>query len=295
MGGMRLRGGAVLASALALVPVTRAAQASEVCRFEGTTSHGGRVAVRTEVTSAGGLMTVGVTLSLRATVWWVLGVEYLAEEISTWRRGELASVAVNNRTLSGKRVVRQQWDLFTQGPAGLEGWRVQAKSLAEFRRNHPGFVQHWDPASFGGAWLRDYAAAQPKRRPDLDLPRSAVPPGAWPGVRTPLAMAFYWTRWLSPGSVVAPEAVPVFLPGFKRDARADLAVAPAGSAGNAVQLWRASLRHPALSTGRPSEADVWVSPDRHLLQLAFAAHAQQGAAQGAILALGCQGSAPAPN
>ena len=288
--GRRLRGGVVFASALALVAVTCTAQAGEVCRFEGTTNHGGRVTVRTEVTSADGQISVDVALSLRATVWWVLGVEYLAEEISTWRRGELVSVAVNNRTLSGERVVRQQWDVFTQGPAGLEGWRVQAKSLAEFRRNHPGFVQHWNPAAFGSAWLRDYAAAQPKRRPDLDLPRSAIAAGVWPEVRTPLAMAFYWTRWLPPGSGV----VPVFLPGFKRDARADLAVAPAGSAGSAVQLWRASLRHPALSAGTPSEADIWVSPDRHLLQLAFAAHAQQGAARGAILARGCQGSAPVP-
>ena len=246
------------------------------------------------MTSAGGQTSVDVALSLRATVWWVVGVEYLAEEISTWRRGELVSIAVNNRTLSDGRVVRQQWDVFTQGSAGLEGWRVQAKSLAEFRRNHPGFVQHWDPASFGSAWLSDYAAAQPKRRPDLDLPRSAVPPGAWPGIRTPLALAFYWTRWLPPGGEVAPEVVPVFLPGFKRDARADLAVTPAGATGNAVQLWRASLRHSALSAGSPSEADAWISPDRHLLQLAFAVHARQGAARGAIRALGCQGTASAP-
>ena len=297
MKGRRLRCGVVLASALALVGVVRAARASEVCRFEGTTSHDGRVAVRTEVTSAGGQTSVDVALNLRATVWWVIGVEYLAEEISTWRRGELVSVAVNNRTLSDGRVVRQQWDVFTQGPAGLEGWRVQAKSLAEFHRNHPGFVQHWDPASFGGAWLRDYPAAQPKRRPDLDLPRSAVPPGAWPGVRTPLALAFYWTRRLPPGGKVTPEfvseVVPVFLPGFKRDARADLAVAPAGAAGDAVRLWRVALHHPALSAGTPSEAEAWVSPDQHLLQLAFTVHARQGAARGAIRSLGCQGAVPA--
>jgi hypothetical protein len=277
--GMRLRAWVILVPAVALVTVAHAAQAGEVCRFEGTTSHAGRVIVRTEVTSAGGQTTVDVTLSLRATVWWVVGVEYLAEEISTWRQGELASVAVNNRTLSEGRVVRQQWDVFTQGAAGLEGWRVQAKSLAEFRRNHPGFVQHWDPASFGNAWLGDYAGAQPKRRPDLDLVRAATPSDAWSGVRTPLAMAFYWMRRLPPGGEV------------KRDARADLAVAPASSTGNAVQLWRTSLRHPALTGGTPSEAEAWVSPDRRLLQLTFTIHARQGAANGTVHALGCEGTA----
>ena len=280
------------ATALALAVLvaaspTAGAAASEVCRFEGTTSHAGRVGVTAVVTTAAdGQTVVDVALSLRASVWWVFGVQYLAEEVSTWRNGALLGVAVNNRTLADGRVVRQQWDVFNQGSTGLQGWRVQAKTLAEFRHKHPSFVRHWNPASFGGAWLQDYAAAGPERRPDLDLRRAATPPGFWQGLRTPLAMAFYWARWLPP----AGEAVPVFLPGFKRDARADLAVAPSvAPPTGAWQLWRAWLRHPALDASTPSEADAWVTPDRHLLALAFNVHARQGDARGTVRALGCQG------
>ena len=237
-------------------------------------------------TAADGRTVVDVALSLRASVWWIFNVQYLAEEISTWRGGELLGVAVNNRTLADGRAVRQQWDVFTQGVAGLEGWRVQAKTLAEFRRKYPGFVRHWDPASFGAAWLQDYAAARPERRPDLDLPRASMPLELWPRLRTPLAMAFYWARWVPPGG----QAVPVFLPGFKRDARVDLAMTPAGPPTGAWQLWRVPLRHPALSAGGPSEADAWVSPDRHVLQLAFDLHARQGAARGVVRLTGCQGA-----
>jgi hypothetical protein len=130
------------------------------------------------------------------------------------------------------------------------------------------------PASFGGAWLRDYTAAGPERRPDLDLPRAAMSPGQWPGLCTPLAMAFYWTRWLP----LRGQVVPVCLPGFKRDARVDLAVAPVAAPPTGVwQLWRAPLGHPALSADARSEADAWVSADRRLLALAFDLHARHGA------------------
>ena len=277
----------VLAVLVSAASPAAGATAAEVCRFEGTTSHAGRVAVRTTVTPAtDGRTVVDVALSLRASVWWVFDVQYLTEEVSTWRDGVLLGVALNTRTLDDGRVMRQQWDVFTQGDAGLQGWRVQARTLAEFRHKHPGFVQHWDPASFGGTWLRDYAAAGPERRPDLDLPRAAMAPGQWPRLRTPLAMAFYWARWLPPGG----QVVPVFLPGFKRDARADLAVAPAAAPPTgAWQFSRVRLHHPALGAGAPSEADAWISPDRHLLALAFDVHARQGAARGVVRALGCQG------
>ncbi len=226
-----------------------------------------------------------VVLSLRASVWWIFDAEYLAEEISTWRDGELTGVAVNNRTLSDGRAVRQQWDVFTRGTAGgLEGWRVQARTAAEFRRKHPAFARHWDPAAFGVAWLQDYRGAAPERRPDLDLPRGAMPPG----LRTPLAAAFYWMRWLPPRN----SALPIFLPGFKRDARVDLAVTPAAVAPNgAWRMWRTPLRYPALEDGL-SEAQAWVSPDGHLLQLAFDLHARQGHGQGVVRAVGCEGTLP---
>ena len=57
---------------------------------------------------------------------------------------------------------------------------------------------------------------------------------------------------------------------------------------------RCEGRHPALRAGVPSEADAWISPDRHLLQLAFDVHTRQGAAKGAVRSLGCQGTAAPP-
>ena len=254
--------------------------AAEICRYAGTTSHAGQVAARTEVSQAGGALTVDVTVALTATTAWFFDLRYLMQEISIWRGGQLQSVAVNVRYGVDGRVRRQQWDVFVRGPGGLEARRVQAKTLAEFRRRHPGFVGHWAPAAFGQPWLQDYAGAAPERRPDLDLPAAAMPPG----LRPPLALAFYWSRWLAPGG----GAVPVVLPGFKQHARADLAVA-AAVPGEGWRRWQAPLRHPALSAGPASTADAWVSADGHLLQLAFDVHAPQGSAQGVIRAQGCEG------
>ena len=77
------------------------------------------------------------------------GVHYLVEEVSNWHDGQLESVAVNSRYLIGDHIVRQQWDNFQRGTDGLQAYRVQAKILADFRRRHPGFIQHWDPMTFG--------------------------------------------------------------------------------------------------------------------------------------------------
>ncbi len=88
-----------LVALVAIASPAASAAASEVCRFEGTTSHDGRVAVRTAVaTAADGRTVVDVVVSLRASVWWVFDVQYLSEEVSTWRDGALLGVAVNNRT-----------------------------------------------------------------------------------------------------------------------------------------------------------------------------------------------------
>ncbi len=260
------------------------AAAAEVCRFEGTSNHAGRMVAKTEVTAKEGLVTVNVTVALTARIWWT-DVRYLTQEISTWRDDQLQSVAVNARYGAGGRSRRQQWDVFTRGAGGLEARRVQAKTLADFQRRHPGFVSHWAPAAFGQPWLQDYAGAAPERRPDLDLPRPAMPPG----LRPPLALAFYWSRWLAPGG----ETVPAFLPGFKRHARTDLAFGAATS-GEGSRQWRASVRHPSLSASPASTASVWVSPDNYLLQLAFDVHSPQGSAQGLIHSQGCQGIAVPP-
>jgi hypothetical protein len=41
----------------------------------------------------------------------------------------------------------------------------------------------------------DYQSASPERRPDLDLTDAPLPSG----LRSPLAVAFYWVRWLPRG------------------------------------------------------------------------------------------------
>ena len=221
-----------------------------------------------------------VTLALTAATW-LFDVRYLREEISTWRDGELQFLATNARDSVDGRIRRQQWDVFRRGAGGLQAQRVQGKTLASLRRRYPGFVGHWDVATFGRPWLQDYTAADPERRPDLDLP-GPMPPG----LRPPLALAFYWSRWLPPGGAT----VPVFLPGFKRQARVDLRIEPAVPGGGG-RLWRAPVRHPELDATAASVAEVGVAPDGQLRQLGFDVRARLGSAVGVIRAQGCAGSA----
>ena len=265
---MTLRLAARCLAAVALAVAAPApARAAEVCQYTGAASYDAHATVRTDVAEAGGLTTVAVTLRFDAKPSWLLSLGYLAEEISTWRGGELQSVAVNNRYGVNGRIKRQQWDVLTRTQAGLIGERVQSTTAAEFGRRHPAFARHWDTSDFGRPWLGEYAAARPERRTDLDLPAA----GLSPGLRTPLALAFYWSRYLPPGGGV----VPMFLPGWKRDARVDEAVAPA-----APGVWRMALRHAALSTRRASWADAQVSADHRLLRLTFDIAAASGHGQG---------------
>lgn len=260
------------------------ALAGEVCRFAGTTDYDGHVAVTTDVSATEGLTRVDVAVTFEATGMGWFGVHYLMEEISTWRAGEIQSVAVNSRYLLGEHIVRQQWDDFQRGPGGLQGRRVQAKTLDDFRLKHAGFAEHWDPVTFGRPWLRDYPSAGPERRPDLDLMGAPLPSG----LRPPLAMAFYWVRFLPPGS----QDVPVFLPGFKANRLAELPVMAAPWADGV--LWQTQLRHPSLSESPASTATAWVSPDRHLLQLAFELHLWLGSGRGLIRQQGCEGAPVVP-
>lgn len=271
-----------LAASLA-VALSAAATAAEVCRYHGVTTHAGHVAVETKVSADRGVVTVDVTLALTASTW-LFDLRDLRQEISTWRDGELQGIAVNARDSVDGRIRRQQWDVFRRNNRGLEAWRVQAKTMAGLRRHHPGFVGHWAVETFGQPWLQDYAAANPERRPDLDLADPAMPPD----MRTPLALAFYWSRRLPFGGV----AVPVFLPGFKRGARVDLRF-DAATPGQGWRLWRAPVRHADLSAAAASTVAAWVAPDGHLLQLAFDARARLGSASGVIRWQGCAGTVAA--
>lgn len=251
------------------------AHAAEVCTYAGATSYKGRVSVQTEVSESAGLTTVRVLARLDASPSWFYDVQFLAEETSAWRSNELQSVAVNGRYSVDGRPRRQQWDVFVRGPAGLVASRVQAKTAADFRRRHGAFAHHWDLSRFGQPWMADYAAAVPERRPDLDLRPDAMPPA----LRTPFALAFYWSRFLPPGAAV----VPVFLPGWKRDARVDAPVSPGGD-----RRWRMALRHPALGRSAPSWADAIVTGGQ-LRRILFAVHAPAGDGEGWVDLVGCQG------
>jgi hypothetical protein len=271
-------------TAAAVLLMLAPAAHAEVCRFAGTTSRGGQIAVKTDIGARGDEIAVDVTVSFKVHAWFS-DITYLGQEISTWRDGELRSLATNTRTVVDGAAKKQQWDVFVRDGAGLHAYRVQAKQLADFQQRHPGFVRHWDPASFGQPWLQDYPAASPERRPDLDLPRSALTPG----LRSPLALAFFWSRFLAPVG----GGAPVFLPGFKRNALTELAWgAPAQGAG--WRRWQSGLQHPGLDRSPPSVAAVWVSPDGYLLQLGAEVHAALGSGQALLRAEGCQGVRIAP-
>lgn len=273
----RFVSGLLLAAVIATQSVTPAS-AAEICRYSGTTSQDGKVTLTTDVTRTGEQSRVDVTMRFEATSLLWFHIQYLAEEISTWQGRDMQNVAVNTRYLLGKSIVRQGWDRFQRGPDGMIASRIQGKTLDDFRQHHPGFVQNWDPASFGQPWLRDYDAAASERRRDLDLP-APLPPG----LQAPLAMAFYWVRFLPPTG----QNFPVFLLGFKKDKLADVPVVPIP--GNGDPHWRADLHYPALSQTADSFVTARTTPDRHLLQLDFALHTTIGSGEGVVHADGCRG------
>lgn len=202
-------------------------------------------------------------------------VKYYGEEITTWRLRDLQTLAVNQRILVDDSIKRQQWDVFRRRGPRLEAYRVQAKRLADFRQRHPGFVPHWSPASFAHPWLQDFPNAPPDRRPDLELPAT---------VQTPLAFAFYWSRFLpEPG-----ETATVGLPGFKREKTAALQLG-AAVPGDGWRRWSTPLVHTGLEPAPPSLAAAWVSPQHYLLQLGFEVHTSWASGQALLHAEGCQG------
>jgi hypothetical protein len=259
------------------------AQASETCRYSGTTSYSGQVSVTTVASTTNGETTIDVTARVSARSFGVINWGYLYQEITTSRSGELLSAAVNHRYSVAGTIQRQQWDVFTRGPDGMTASRAQAKTLAGFQQNHPGFVRHWDLGSFGQPWLADYAAAAPERRADLDLPRAEMPPG----LGTPMALAFYWVRWAGQDG----RSVPVFLPGFKKNARADIQLASRGVDSQGLLHLHAEVRHPQLSATELSTGDAWISSGHQLVRVAFDARGDHGSAEGELHLDECGGDA----
>jgi hypothetical protein len=178
--------------------------ADEVCRYSGTTSHSSYVMVVSKAAASNGETTVDVSARSFGIIDW----QYLYQEIGIFRAGHLQTIAVNHRYSFSGSTRRQLWDVFTCGQTGMSTYRVQANSLDGMRARHPGFVLHWDLATFGEPWLQGYAVARPERRADLVLPRADMPEN----VDTPLILGFYWIRWADSKTCT----FPVFLPGFKK-------------------------------------------------------------------------------
>lgn len=263
-----------------------AAHAGELCRFAGTTDYGGRVVVtaNADTHASDGRVTVDIKAIFEGTPFPFIHVRYLAEEISFWQSGQIRSLAANTRYLVNGHVVRQQWDAFARTGDGLDAYRIEGKQLKDLQRKHPAFAQHWDPATFGQAWTQDYWAASPDRRRDLDLPAASM--GS--KLRSPLALAFYWSRWIPPTG----QAVSVFLPGFKKDKSVDLTIEAGQPAQGQWRQLQTSILYPALSASTPSTARTWISMDGHLLQLAFAVQRGSSTAHGLLRLEGCSQSPP---
>lgn len=258
------------------------AYAGELCRYAGRTDYDGTAAITAEVDETPAGTRVDVVAEFRAYPFLFVHVRYLMDEVSVWKAGELQSVSVNSRYLLGSRVVRQTWDDFRPGPDGMEGRRVQAKTLTDFRRRHPGFVSHWDPETFGKPWVEDYDMAQPERRTDLDLAGTSLSAG----LRTPLAAAFYWVRFVPAGT----GAADVFMPGWKKQRLLHVSIADTAVADG--RMLNATSKFDAQGTDADSRGTAWISPDGRLLRLAGEVHGGWRSARGMIELVGCEGNAP---
>ena len=272
----------LLAACIVLAPAARAG-ATETCTFSGRTDYGGRLRVVADSGTVGGRTELDVRLELNATPLPLIHTRYLMQEISSWRPNGIEQVAVNDRYSVDGHIVRQQWDVYDRAADGLHAFRVQGKRSGEFQRQHPEFMQFWNPDRFGQPWLGDYPRSTGARRPDLDLHQDPS------SIRTPLALAFYWLRWLPPqGSVV-----PLFLPGFKEQKLVELAIGPVpGRLPGGVSGWKAPIEYPYLSPVRPSAAFAWTSSDRHVRQLVFDLHGVEHSARGVVQEDGCRSVPP---
>jgi hypothetical protein len=276
----RLRCAQILLSTTLAQTWATASCAAETCRYVGTTDYAGHLSVVTTAAADGDTTRLDVTVRFEATTALWLHLSYLIEEITRWRNEALVRMDVNTRYILAGHVVRQQWDEFRPAANGLEAYRIQGKRNAQFLQRYPHFARHWNVAAFGQPWLDDYASAAPDRRPDLDLSAQSG------GVQSPFALAFYWVRFLNAGA----QPLRVFLPGFKADKLADIAMAPVATGDG--RLWRADLHHPYLGATPPSSAAAHISPDRHLLRLSFEAHFLSGWSAGGVLhQAGCAGTA----
>ena len=106
-----------------------------------------------------------------------------------------------------------------------------------------------------------------------------------PGLGTPLLLAFWWVRWAGEKD----RTVPVFLPGFKRNARMDVRVVSLGVEAGGLLHLRSTVRHPQLSATAISAGEAWIAPDHHLARITFEARVDHGSARGELRLDRCEG------
>ena len=99
--------------------VSHVVQADETCRYSGTASYSGRIAVDTKASEANGETTVDVAARVNARMFGIIDWQYLYQEIGTWRAGELQTIGVNHRYGVIGAIRRQQWDVFNRTPDGV--------------------------------------------------------------------------------------------------------------------------------------------------------------------------------
>jgi len=269
----------VLACQLAITP----AAAAEVCRYAGSGDYHAQIGITTIAQKREQATRVRVLWDLAARVLLVFHIHYLVEEISDWRAGVLQTVALNVRFFVNGRIIRQQWDVFDRTASGFAAWRLQAKTATEFAARAGGFAPHWVPSSFGAPWLDAFRAAPAERRPDLDLPSDEAPAD----LVSPLAEAFYNVR----SAPARAQLVALFLPGNKKQHRADIAVAAPDLGPAGAHVWRVRLDSARLGIVPGSAASLTVSADGALQTISFAVATARHAARGGIHAEGCAGSA----
>jgi len=156
----------------------------------------------------------------------------------------------------------------------MAGYRVQAKTLDDFKVRHPGFVRHWDPASF---WAAMVAGLRGRATRTARRPRSTPDRDARPTSGTPLPLAFFWSA--GRGACANHPGVSA---GFKQDERADIRVVSRGRDANGLLHLHSAVRSPQLSETEASTGDAWISADHHLVRVTFDARGERGNAQGEV-------------
>jgi len=269
--------------AAALLVLPGVAGAAETCSYRGGGDHGARIALTTIAERNGGALRLRALWRLSAKPLPFYGFEYLVEEISDWRDGQLLRIGLNLRHFVNGRIRRQQWDVFEREGTGFAAWRLQGKRVEDLQAKHPAFVGHWPVAAFGTPWLEAYRAGAPEPRSDLSLPPGQAPADLVP----PFAAGFYLPRTAPAG----PQRVALFIPGNKQQNRADVMVAAPDPAPDGGHVWRIGLRSDRLGLDPGSEAQAVIDRAGRLGEIRFRLRGYGMTANGEIRLEGCSGGA----